>query len=129
MAAAIADKAGLSAHRLTCYAAAHLDRTLNPTFVVAAKGWWHAIPRRKLPATLAGLLAFGRYTTNPDPDASPVEREARVRKQFRDFLRVAAPGIPDSVFDQAADEFVTKILASMNAPAEQASSSGVGPDI
>lgn len=61
MATAIADKTGVPANGFLRYAAAHLDRALTPAFVTAVKGWWRAIGWRKLPATLSGITAFGRY--------------------------------------------------------------------
>ena len=83
---------------------------------------------RSLPATVAHIFTLGRYTREPVPEASPAEREAHVRRHFGELLRATAHGIPESVLQQAAEESVTKILASMNVPAGKTSAASAESD-
>lgn len=116
LAAAIADKAGSpSAGFLTSYATAHIDRSLAPAFILAARGWRHSMQWRKIPAALRAIRALSRYLDGPGHDDDLAQQEARVREGFTMALGVLGLD-QDEMFRVAIDEFVALVLARMNTP-------------
>jgi hypothetical protein len=115
LAAAIADKQGLDAGLLTKYAVAHLDRTLTPAVTLAARGWAHSIQWRQAPTAIKAILELSHYTRGPGLNDDRAEQEAHVRESFTRAFRLIVHD-EGKMFDVAMDEFVAKVVDSMNSP-------------
>jgi hypothetical protein len=115
LAAAIADKQGLDAGLLTKYAAAHLDRMITPAVTLAARGWAHSIQWRQVPTAIKAIRELSHYTHGVGRNDDRAGQEARVREGLTKAFQLIIHD-EGEMFQVAMDEFVTKVVDSMNSP-------------
>lgn len=126
MAQAVAEASGRPADLFASYAEAHADRMVLPVVAAAVKDWRESAPWRRLPEALWALVAMRRYTHGGGAADSPAAREARVREGFAEVFATMGKGESAGLFQVGIDEAVSKIVAAMDDPPEDAGQEAAG---
>lgn len=107
---------GLSRH----YALAHAGRITPPAVSAGIGGLLRSADWRRLPGLIWALLRMRRYLARPGTADDP-EREDRVRREIVGAFRfIGVDPAVEALLEPAADEAVTKILASWDQQASAA---------
>jgi hypothetical protein len=124
----IARQDGRAADAFLAYADAHLDRLITLAAATFLKTARRSIPWRQIPGLFRQVKALRAYTHGGGYADDPAQQEARIRADFSKLLGTISPDTPESMFAQATEELIVKILDDMKqAAARQGGGASVSP--
>lgn len=115
LAAALTEQRGQEPEMLLTYAAAHLDRALNPAAGMAAREMGRTVRSRQVFGAVRSMRELRAYLDGPAASDDPAQCEDRIRRDLGRALALVQGQVPLAAYDAVIEELVGRLLAEVTA--------------